>query len=137
MKISAKIDYASKALLELANARPNPRPMPIQEIADSQEIPLKFLTQILINLKQMGLVKSTRGKSGGYVLAKPPKDIVLSDVIRAFGGLETGRLYQTNSIMEDIWEEVDDKFVTTLKKFNFQQILERQKEKDNMVNYVI
>ena len=137
MKISAKIDYASKALLELANAWPNPRPMPIQEIADSQEIPLKFLTQILINLKQMGLVKSTRGKSGGYVLAKPPKDIVLSDVIRAFGGLETGRLYQTNSIMEDIWEEVDDKFVTTLKKFNFQQILERQKEKDNMVNYVI
>ena len=84
MRVSAKVDYAIRACAELAAAGDGP--IKGDRIAQSQEIPLKFLENILLDLKHAGLVQSQRGAEGGYWLARPPDEIVLAEVIRAVEG---------------------------------------------------
>jgi Rrf2 family protein len=84
MRVSAKVDYALRACAELAAAGDGP--IKGDRIAQSQEIPLKFLENILLDLKHAGLVQSQRGAEGGYWLARPPDEIVLAEVIRAVEG---------------------------------------------------
>jgi Rrf2 family protein len=85
MRISAKADYAVRAAVELAT-RGEDHPSKGELIADAQEIPLKFLENILGELKHAGLVRSQRGTEGGYWLARPPEEITIADVIRAVEG---------------------------------------------------
>ena len=85
MKISFKGDYALKALLDLAlNYKRGV--VKIQDIAKRQDIPLKYLEQILLGLKRAGFVKSQRGAKGGYYLNKDPKAIKLGQIIRLMEG---------------------------------------------------
>jgi Rrf2 family protein len=84
MRVSAKVDYALRASLELAAAGEGP--MKGERIAQAQDIPLKFLENILLELRHAGLVQSQRGADGGYWLASPPEEIKLADVIRAVEG---------------------------------------------------
>ena len=84
MRVSAKVDYALRACAELAAAADGP--IKGDRIAQAQEIPLKFLENILLDLKHAGLVQSQRGAEGGYWLARPPEEIVLAEVIRAVEG---------------------------------------------------
>jgi Rrf2 family protein len=83
MRISAKAEYACVAMLELAASAQELRPVRIKTIADATGIPLRFLVQILLQLKTAGLVASVRGASGGYQLSRPPERITLADVINA------------------------------------------------------
>ena len=85
MRISAKADYALRAMAELA-ATSGDRPVKGERIASAQAIPLKFLENILLELRHAGLVASQRGAEGGYWLARPPEDISLARVIRAVDG---------------------------------------------------
>jgi Rrf2 family protein len=85
MRISAKTDYALRAAAELA-AAPEGRPVKGERLATSQEIPLRFLENILLQLRHAGIVESRRGSDGGYRLARPPAEITLADVIRAIDG---------------------------------------------------
>ena len=84
MRVSAKVDYAVRAGAELAAAGEGP--VKGERIAQAQEIPLKFLENILLDLKHAGLVQSQRGAEGGYWLARPSDTISLADVIRAVEG---------------------------------------------------
>jgi Rrf2 family protein len=84
MRVSAKVDYAVRAGAELAAAGEGP--VKGERIAQAQEIPLKFLENILLDLKHAGLVQSQRGAEGGYWLARPPEEIALADIIRAVEG---------------------------------------------------
>ena len=84
MRISAKVDYAVRASIELAAVEDGP--VKGDAIADAQEIPLKFLENILGELKHHGIVASRRGAQGGYWLAKPAEEISLADVVRAVEG---------------------------------------------------
>lgn len=77
--------YALKALLYLAK-RPAGSPQPIVEIAEATSIPRKFLEAILVDLKRSSVVESTRGKRGGYALARPHDQITFGEVIRATEG---------------------------------------------------
>ena len=86
MRVSAKVDYAVRAAVELAAAADDGVPVKAQAIADAQAIPLKFLENILIDMRHAGLVRSQRGAEGGYWLAKDPDRIVLAEVIRAVEG---------------------------------------------------
>jgi Rrf2 family protein len=83
MRITAKADYAVRAALELAAAG---GPVKGDALASAQQIPLKFLENILIDLRHAGLVRSQRGPEGGYWLAKPATAISVADVIRAVEG---------------------------------------------------
>lgn len=84
MRVSAKADYAVRAVAELA-ASPD-GPVKGERLADSQDIPLQFLEHILLDLKHSGIVRARRGAKGGYWLAKPAEDVSIADVIRAVEG---------------------------------------------------
>ena len=84
MKVSAKADYAVRAAVELAAAGAGP--VKGDRVARAQEIPLNFLENILVDLRNAGLVASKRGADGGYWLARPAEEITLADVIRAVDG---------------------------------------------------
>jgi Rrf2 family protein len=84
VRISAKADYAMRAVLELAAAETPP--LKRDEIAQAQKIPVKFLETILGELKHAGLVASQRGADGGYWLAKPAEEISVADVMRVVEG---------------------------------------------------
>ncbi|KUJ36888.1 putative HTH-type transcriptional regulator [Streptomyces sp. MBT84] len=84
MHISAKADYAVRALLELARAPA--RPLTCEVIASSQQIPFRFLKSVVGELRRAGLVRSQRGCEGGYWLGRPAEDITLLDVVRAVDG---------------------------------------------------
>jgi Rrf2 family protein len=84
VKVSAKSDYAVRALLELAQAGEGP--VKGERLAQTQGIPLKFLENILIDLRHAGIVRSQRGAEGGYWLARSPDSIAVGEVIRAADG---------------------------------------------------
>ena len=84
MRISAKADYAVRAAVQLAASADGPTKG--DAIAQSQGIPLKFLENILGDLRQAGLVRSQRGSDGGYWLNRRPEEITVADVIRAVEG---------------------------------------------------
>jgi Rrf2 family protein len=85
MRVSAKVDYAVRAGAELAAAAGR-GPVKGDTIAQAQKIPLKFLENILLDLKHAGLVQSQRGADGGYWLARSPDEITMAEVIRAVEG---------------------------------------------------
>ncbi|HEY6761324.1 MAG TPA: Rrf2 family transcriptional regulator [Baekduia sp.] len=85
MRISAKADYAVRAAIELAAAG-SERPTKGDAVAQAQGIPLKFLENILADMRHAGLVTSRRGAEGGYWLARPAEEITVADVIRAVEG---------------------------------------------------
>jgi Rrf2 family protein len=85
MRVSAKTDYALRAAVELAAAEGG-GPVKGERLATSQSIPLRFLENILLQLRNAGLIESRRGADGGYRLARPAAEITLADVIRAIDG---------------------------------------------------
>jgi Rrf2 family protein len=87
MRISAKVDYAVRAAVELAAADTDPEhPVKGDLISEAQDIPLKFLENILGELKHAGIVNSRRGAHGGYWLNRPADEVRLADIVRAVEG---------------------------------------------------
>jgi Rrf2 family protein len=86
VRISAKTDYALRAAVELAASQEGDTPVKGEQLATAQGIPLRFLENILGDLRNAGIVESRRGVEGGYLLARPPAEIALADVIRAVDG---------------------------------------------------
>ena len=84
VRVSAKTDYGVRALLELAVA--DNGPVKGERLAQSQQIPLKFLENILTDLRHAGIVRAQRGAEGGYWLARPASKVTLGEVIRAVDG---------------------------------------------------
>src|SRR5262245_61831 len=83
MRLSAKAQYACVAMVELACSHGDKSVLQLKNIAANHGISQRFLVQILLQLKGVGLVDSTRGAAGGYLLAKDPADISLADIIHA------------------------------------------------------
>ena len=114
MRVSAKTDYALRAAVELA-AAPEGTPVKGEKLATTQSIPLRFLENILLQLRHAGIVESRRGADGGYRLARPAADISLADVIRAIDGPlagvsgrrpETLDFKGTSEPLRDVWVAV-------------------------------
>jgi len=84
VRVSAKVDYALRAAIELAVVAP--QQIKGERLAAAQEIPHKFLENILVDLRHGGLVASQRGADGGYRLARDPAEITVAEVIRAVEG---------------------------------------------------
>ena len=82
---TSKVDYALRALLDLA-AQPPGRPAQSREVAARQAIPESYLNQLLVVLRRAGLVRSVRGAAGGYVLGREPHQLTVADVIAALHG---------------------------------------------------
>jgi Rrf2 family protein len=87
MRLSARVDYALRAVVELAATQANSeRPVTAEQLAQAQTIPPKFLESILLQMRRGGVVNAQRGPEGGYWLARPATEISLADVIRVIDG---------------------------------------------------
>ncbi len=90
MRLSKRGEYGLRALIDLAGELPpqanGHTVVQIKDIAERQQIPLKFLEQILLTLKNTGIVHSRQGIGGGYYLAKPANDIFIGQIVRALDG---------------------------------------------------
>ncbi len=115
MKVSTRGDYATRALLSMVLHDEETRsPTSVKEIAERTGLPQPYLEQILLAVKGAGLVKSKRGVGGGYVLARPPEEITLADVIVAVDGPIATRLdsydhHEGHCVVQDVWVEVSEK----------------------------
>lgn len=86
MKLSKRGEYGIKALIHLASGDSEHNVMQIREIAEREKIPVKFLEQILLTLKNAGLLHSRLGANGGYYLARPADKITLGQIVRTLDG---------------------------------------------------
>jgi len=140
MRISARCDYACKALLELGLHWPNNDPIQIHTLSERQHIPIKYLVQILIQLKGEGFVKSARGKDGGYTLAKSPDRISLGDVIRLTGGPllpVADSAVKNDSAFSVIWADVEGVISKVVDRITFADIIDKAKGLREAINYQI
>jgi Rrf2 family protein len=137
MKISRKTDYALKTVLDLALHDQQVVPGP--DIARRQDIPLKFLEQILLALKGAGVVTSRRGKNGGYLLAKRPSKITLASVVSLSEGSlsllpNTGGFVgpttaaEVESPLREVWADIDDYIAAKLEEVTVQSLCDRVAE---------
>jgi Rrf2 family protein len=112
LKISAKVEYASIAMLELASRFGTDQPVRIRDIADRHGIPSRFLVQILLQLKGAGYVASTRGAAGGYRLVKEPAKVTLGQVMSVIDGRDeevvgnTGADSAVVDVLLEAWNNV-------------------------------
>jgi Rrf2 family protein len=132
VRVSAKVDYALRATVELAAAPPGP--MKGERIATAQEIPLNFLENILLELRRSGIVASQRGAEGGYRLAKPSAEISVADVIRAVEGpIATVRGSRPEDVaytgsataLRDVWIELRTSMRGVLETTTLADLVER------------
>jgi Rrf2 family cysteine metabolism transcriptional repressor len=130
MNISVKGEYALQAVFDLATQPPG-HPVKIAGIAKRQKIPQKFLELILASLKQGGFVESKRGAEGGYLLARPAREITVGEVIRFFDGSrekERGRSRPEGPFTE-VWRRVDEAVSEVVDKTTFADIEQDWTEK--------
>lgn len=137
MKISAKTIYGIQAVFELA-LHPAIEELRSGEIAEAQKIPLKFLEQILSSLKKSGIVKSTRGRSGGYSLSRSARDISLLEVIEALEGpLSLTRIPNKNAILIQTLKQLEDGLAKGLNSLTIEKLIEEKRIKDKSFVYNI
>jgi Rrf2 family transcriptional regulator, cysteine metabolism repressor len=149
MKISARDEYACSAVLELALNYDTEAPVRVQDIAQRQGIPIKFLFQIMQILKRVGIVRSRRGTEGGYVLSRAPNQITVGDVLRAMSGpfVQLSCL-ESNNFADDcgkqnvcqfkpIWAEVDRAIGSILNNITFEELVRRSRASQRQLMYHI
>lgn len=133
VKLSVKSDYAARAVVTLARHYQSGEAQKVEELAAVHNIPANYLVQILIELKAQNIVKSLRGKEGGYLLARPPAEITLGDVIRSVHGqvFDTPALTdpQCPPELRNAWKRLQTALDQTADSITFQQLLEQGVEK--------
>ena len=136
MKLSVKSDYATRAVLWLARQYPEGVARTVDDMASSQGIPPNYLVQILIELKSAQIVKSQRGKEGGYLLARPPAKITFGDVLRCVHGeiFDSPALNhpQTPAELREAWTRLRDTVNHTADSISFQELVEQSADKGKM-----
>jgi len=147
MKISTKIRYGTRAMLELASHY-GEGPIELKEIAKKENISLKYLEQVINPLRGAGLVKAFRGSKGGYSLAKPPSEICLYDVVETLEGplnllecLRDPKVCQRvpSCVTRDIWQEVSEAISKIYYSVTLEDMVNRKmdKEENNSSMYQI
>src|SRR3989304_10555686 len=135
MKISTKIRYGARAMVELASHY-GEGPIELKEIAKRESISLKYLEQVINPLRADGLVKAIRGAKGGYSLAKPPSEICLYDVIETLEGplnlleclVDPKACQRTSScVTREVWKEVSDAISRIFYSVTLEDMVNRKK----------
>jgi Rrf2 family protein len=145
MKVSAKSEYACVAMMELAANHARRQPTRIKTIADAHGISQRFLVQILLQLKNRGLVVSVRGASGGYQLARSPENISLADILGAIEdrtpasrpgsrpspGSASGHFAATRTLAA-VWQEIQAEEQRLLERISLAELLRRSQQESNL-----
>ena len=133
MRLSMRTQYALRALTGLA-MDDSDKPVKARELACRENISVKFLEQVLVSLKHGGLVRSRRGCSGGYVLARAPSEITLGELIQLMEGSESAVTSLADGTtcngLREIMEEVDEATNYLLGGFSLEEICRRSRLSD-------
>ena len=139
MELSCKCEYALLALLELAIHYQSGEPLQIRQIAAQQNIPDRYLEQLLATLRRGGVLKSQRGAKGGYILAREPRKITLLEVLGCLEGLdpkscedEANPKTVESTVVQEIWQEVRQAANLVLQKCTLQNLCERKAARRQM-----
>ena len=129
VKVSTRGDYAARALLSLA-LHGSDRPTSVKEIAERTNLPQPYLEQILLSAKGAGLVRSKRGVGGGYVLARPPAEITLADIVGAVEGpqlpmAEHADHCEGHCVLQEVWGCVAEETRRQLERVSLEDLVER------------
>ena len=127
MKLSVKSDHAARAVLGLARHHAEGTALRVEDLAGEQGVPANYLVQILIELKAQGIVRSVRGKQGGYLLARPPAQITLGDILRAVHG----KVFDTPALsdpacpleLKNAWLKLQQTLEAAADAIHFEQVL--------------
>ena len=134
MNISARCEYACRALVELGSHFASQQTVTAQEIAERRHIPEKYLVHILLQLKRAGLVRSLRGSQGGYLLSRGPEEVSLLDIVEAIDGPVLDPLPVGDSATPDLeaaWREVAQGIREILAATTVHKLIEKA-SRDNM-----
>lgn len=126
MRISAKSEYAIKAMLDLA-LHFEKGLIPIQEIAARQGIPQRYLEQVLLLLKRAGFLVSKRGAAGGYHLVRPPHEISVGEVLRAIEELPV--VLDSSGGLQELWRDILDAVSGVVDGVTFADLCKRVEER--------
>lgn len=145
MELSSKSEYAILALMELTTHYERGEPIQIRQIAAQQNIPDRYLEQLLAILRRAGLVRSQRGAKGGYLLAREPWTITMLDIVSCIEGYET-KFAERQAALEtvecglisDIWQEVIQSTATVLQKYTLKDLAEKRdaKQRQDIMYYI-
>lgn len=133
MKVSTKVDYGIRALIELANHY-GERPMQSSEIAARQRIPEQYLDQLLTTLRRAGFIRSVRGPQGGHALVRQPEELPVSEIVMALDGsldpiacLEAGSVcsQEGGCAQRSMWEDVRSAILKVLESTTIADLRER------------
>ncbi len=141
MKLSSRSEYGVRALLELAQ-RAGQGPIQSREIAERQGIPDAYLNQLLLLLRNAGIVQSLRGPAGGHLLARPPERVTMAEVVGALEGLPQ---VESNGAADrtDAWavrwlgREIDQAVACVLNDITLETLLNRKREREGALTYHI
>lgn len=139
MELSCKSEYALLALLELADHYSKNEPLQIRQIAAEQNIPDRYLEQLLATLRRSGLVRSQRGAKGGYILAREPWKITLLEIVSSIEGADaqpTESYRDAKSIegmvIREVWQEAGQAADAVLQKHTLQDIAEKRNSRQQL-----
>jgi Rrf2 family protein len=131
--LSCKNEYAIAALIELAIHYHSGEPLQIRQISAQQQIPDRYLEQLLATLRRGGLIKSQRGAKGGYVLAREPWKITLLEVLKCLDGLEAQPIQQESTlkttegtIIHEVWQEAHEAANAVLQQYTLKDLCEKR-----------
>lgn len=133
MELSCKSEYALLALMALADQFKGNDPLQIRQIAAQQDIPDRYLEQLLATLRRSGLVRSQRGAKGGYLLAREPRHITVLEVMTSIegrdvtspNGSETSRTAE-KKVLIDVWKGSCEAMRSVLQKHTLQDLCDRR-----------
>lgn len=136
--ISSKVEYGLIALLELAKCYEKNTVLSVSQIAEYQNIPIRYLDQILTHLRRNGIVDSQRGAKGGYVLARPPGEITLLEIVRilesdrtAKSELSSESLTLEKAIVLDILKKAEQKSQSVLQGYTLADLTKQKNAHGN------
>ncbi|MCS6812795.1 MAG: Rrf2 family transcriptional regulator [Cyanobacteria bacterium] len=133
IELSCRSEYALLALLELVAYYNTSEPLQIRQIAAKQNIPDRYLEQLLATLRRCGLVRSQRGARGGYVLSREPWKITLLEAINCIEGAEAQSLESSpdartleSDVVREIWQEAGKAAELVLQRYTLQDLADRR-----------
>jgi Rrf2 family transcriptional regulator, cysteine metabolism repressor len=126
VRISVKVDYACRVMAELARLHGSGELAQIDQLAQTEAVPPTFLAQILCELREHGLITSRRGNRGGYILARPPEEISLYDILMATEGecLHLSGNFEGRSgrRLKQVWDEIGRDLVEKTKSYTLDRL---------------
>lgn len=127
MKLSLKVEYACRVLIQLASHHGNGRLLHIETLAEAEAVPVNYLVQILNELRNGGLIVSRRGKQGGYMLARAPEEVTLLDIVRVVDAdlfeYALSDQGQSGPRVVRVWREVGEAMRESLARHTLQAML--------------